>query len=80
MLSRANHAKPCLFQVAEKSLSLTMSAVSSTFASALSHALREERHFALVDDFALSNLGSLLIVGGRNSVRPSHLFDHQLRS
>ena len=26
--------------------------------------------------FALSNLGSLLIVGVRNSVRPIHLFDH----
>jgi hypothetical protein len=26
-------------------------------------------------EFALSNLGSLLIVGVRNSVRPSHLFD-----
>src|SRR5271155_1564148 len=26
--------------------------------------------------FALSNLGSLLIVGARNSVRPNHLFDH----
>jgi hypothetical protein len=25
--------------------------------------------------FALSNLGSLLIVGVRNSVRPIHLFD-----
>ena len=29
---------------------------------------------------ALSNLGSLLIVGVKNSVRPSHLFDHQLAS
>ena len=40
------------------------------------HALVEERHFALVDGCALSNLGSLLIVGVRNSVRPIHLFDH----
>jgi hypothetical protein len=39
-------------------------------------ALEEERHFALVEGFALSNLGSLLIVGVRNSVRPIHLFDH----
>ena len=38
-------------------------------------ALVEERHFALVGGFALSNLGSLLIVGVRNSVRPIHLFD-----
>ena len=44
------------------------------------HALMEERHFALVDGLRFSNLGSLLIVGVRNSVRPSHLFDHQLRS
>jgi len=36
-----------------------MSAVSSTILSTRSHALREERHFALVDWFALSNLGSL---------------------
>jgi hypothetical protein len=46
------------------SQSLTMSAVPSTFSSTLPHALREERRFALVDDFALSNLGSLLIVDG----------------
>src|SRR5215472_5947358 len=62
--------------VGEKSSSLTMSAVSSTFLSTQLHALLEERHFALVDGFALSNLGSLLIVRVRNSVRPSHLFDH----
>jgi hypothetical protein len=43
-------------------------------------ALREERHFALVDGLRFSNLGSLLIIGVRNSVRPSHLFDHLLRS
>jgi hypothetical protein len=41
------------------SRSLTMSAMSSTFSSALMQALIEERHFALVDGFALSNLGSL---------------------
>jgi hypothetical protein len=45
------------------------------FSSTLQHALEEERHFALVGCFALSNLGSLLIVGVRNSVRPIHLFD-----
>jgi hypothetical protein len=40
------------------------------------HALLEERHFALVDCLRLPNLGSLLIIGVRNSVRPIHLFDH----
>ena len=39
---------------------------------------REERHFALVGWFALSNLGSLVIVRVRNSVRPNHLFDRNL--
>jgi len=28
--------------------------------------------------FALSNLGSLKIIGVKNSVRPNHLFDHNL--
>jgi hypothetical protein len=36
-----------------------MSAVSSAVSSTLLYALREERHFALVEGFALSNLGSL---------------------
>jgi len=36
-----------------------MSAVSSTFWSALLYALMEERHFALVDGLRISNLGSL---------------------
>ena len=35
--------------IGEKSLFLTMSAVSSSFWSALLHALREERDFALVE-------------------------------
>src|SRR4051812_5486497 len=39
--------------------SLTMSAVSSTCSSTLLYALREERHFALVDGLRVSNLGSL---------------------
>jgi hypothetical protein len=41
-----------------------MSAVSRQSLSARRHALREERHFALADGFALSNLGSLLIGQG----------------
>src|SRR5579859_1294390 len=45
------------------------------FSSTLQHALVEERHFALVEGLRVSNLGSLLIVRVRNSVRPSHLFD-----
>jgi hypothetical protein len=57
-----------------------MSAVSSRLRVDLRNALGEERHFALVDDFALSNLGSLLIVQGQELSRPSHLFDHLLRS
>ena len=66
--------------IGEKSPSLTMSAVSSTFWRALLYALVEERHFALVDGLRISNLGSLGIVRVRNSVRPRHLFDHSLRS
>ena len=60
--------------VGVKSRPLTMSAVSSTFASTRSPALERERHFALVE-VCQTNLGSLLIVGVSNSVRPSHLFD-----
>src|SRR5258708_39101632 len=45
------------FAIGDKSRSLTMSAVSSTFLSTLLHALVEERHFALVDGGALSHLG-----------------------
>src|SRR5207244_7244162 len=40
-------------------------------------ALGEERHFALVDGFAFSNPGSLVISQVGNSVRPMHLFDRQ---
>ncbi len=46
----------------------------------LQHALEEERHFALVDGLRVPTLGSLLIVRVWNSVRPSHLFGHELRS
>jgi len=45
------------------------------FFSTLLRALEDERHFALVDGLRFCNLGSLLIVGVRNSVRPIHLFD-----
>jgi hypothetical protein len=42
-----------------------MSAVSSTFSGTLLYALREERHFALVDGLRFPTLGSLLIVQGQ---------------
>lgn len=45
------------------------------FSSTLPHALREERHFALVDGLRVPTKGSLVIVAVRNSVRPNHLFD-----
>jgi hypothetical protein len=54
-----------------------MSARVKHFSSTLLHALREERHFALVDGVAFPTLGSLVIVFQvRNSVRPMHLFGH----
>jgi hypothetical protein len=57
--------------------SLTMSARVKHFSSTLLHALRKERHFALVDGVAFPTVGSLVIVFQvRNSVRPMHLFGH----
>jgi hypothetical protein len=44
------------------------------FSCTLQRALLEERHFALVDGFAFSNHGSLVIHSGQDSVRPMHLF------
>ena len=47
--------------------------------SAQLHALGEERHFALVEGVAFPTVGSLVIVcQARNSVRPMHLFGHNL--
>jgi hypothetical protein len=47
------------------------------FSSTLQPALREERHFALMDGVAFPTVGSLVIVFQvRNSVRPMHLFGH----
>src|SRR5262249_31806393 len=54
---------------------MTMSAVSSTIRAHDGMHSETERHFAL-DEIAQANHGSLLIVRVRNSVRPSHLFDH----
>src|SRR5438093_4966829 len=48
------------------------------FSRTLQRALGEERHFALVDGFAFSNPGSLVISQVGNSVRPMHLFGRQL--
>src|SRR5439155_6107900 len=47
------------------------------FSRTLQRALGEERHFALVDGFAFSNPGSLVISQVGNSVRPMHLFCRQ---
>ena len=47
------------------------------FSRTLQRALGEERHFALVDGFAFSNPGSLVISQVGNSVRPMHLFGRQ---
>jgi hypothetical protein len=53
-----------------------MSAVPMGFRA--HYALIEERPFALVDGLRVSNLGSLESFGFRNSVRPMHLFGHNL--
>jgi len=41
-------------------------------------ALGDERHFALADGLRFPIEGSLAVVAVRNSVRPNHLFDHNL--
>src|SRR5438552_18261497 len=41
-------------------------------------ALGDERHFALADGLRFPIEGSLVILAVRNSVRPNHLFDHNL--
>ena len=49
------------------------------FVSVLIRALRRERHFALVEDVPYQPQGSLVIgFQVRNSVRPMHLFGHNL--
>ncbi len=55
--------------------SLTMSARVKHFSSALLHALKEERHFALLDGVAFPNRRlARNRFQVRNSVRPMHLF------
>ncbi len=56
-----------------KIASLTMSARVKHFLSTLQHALREERHFALMDGvaFAFPTVGSLVIVF-RSGLSPTH--------
>src|SRR5438046_10160737 len=49
------------------------------FSRTLQRALGEERHFALVDGFAFSNPGCLVISQSGHSVRPMHLFGRQRR-
>src|SRR5271154_441894 len=51
-----------------------MSARVKHFSSALLRALKEERHFALVDGVAFPTVGSLVSFSGQDSVRPMHLF------
>src|SRR2546428_13277317 len=46
--------------------------------STLRPALGKERHFALVEGLRFPTKGSLAILAVRNSVRPNHLFDHNL--
>jgi len=54
-----------------------MSAVSSTFrAHPCMHSEKSAISLSLI--VARSNLGSCLIVAVKNSVRPNHLFDHNL--
>ena len=50
-----------------KIASLTMSARVKYFSSTLLHALREERHFALVDGVAFPTVGSLVIHSGQDT-------------
>ena len=62
-----NCGAPKILQLA-KNATLTMLAVSN-FLRAPRQALGEERLFALVGGLRISNLGSLFIVGVKNSVR-----------
>jgi hypothetical protein len=55
----------------ENIASLTMSARVKHSLSALLHALKEERHFALVEGFAFPTVGSLVIVSGQE-FSPTH--------
>jgi len=55
--------------------SLTMSPSVKHFMSTQQHALKEERHFALLEKSAESNQGPAFNqFQVRNSVRPMHLF------
>jgi hypothetical protein len=65
-----------LSQVVKNRLSDNVGGVKH-FSRTLRRALGEERHFALVDGFAFSNPGSLVISQVGNSVRPMHLFGRQ---
>jgi hypothetical protein len=51
------------------------------FSSTLHHALREERHFALVEGLLFPPKARVVILSGQEiSVRPMHLFGPQLGS
>jgi len=55
-----------------------MSAVSSVFLSVLLRALRRARHFALVEDVPIQPRLARNPFQVRNSVRPMHLFGHNV--
>ena len=75
MAARIETPTPPLLRISRYTASLTTPAVSSTFFSTLLHALREERHFALVEIRAIPNQGSLVISFRSDiSIRPMHLF------
>src|SRR5271156_1547739 len=73
-----SHLRFLLFQTFPSAM--TMSARVKPFLSALLHALKEERHFALVDGVAFPTVGSLVIVF-RPGLSPTHAsLRSQLRS
>ena len=80
MLARRTGSNPsrhcyAIASTGDKSPSLTMSARVKHFSSALLYALKQERHFALLDGVAFSNRRlARNRFPVRNSVRPMHLF------
>jgi hypothetical protein len=70
----ANGVMPARIESSEQA-SLTMSPSVKHFMSTRQHALKEERHFALLEKSAESNQGRAFNqFQVRNTVRPMHLF------
>jgi len=68
-------AAPAQVSLLINRLSNNADSVNPFFSTPL-HALREERHFALVEGFAFPTVGSLVIrFRSEVSIRPMHLFD-----